>query len=277
MRSNNKKIILSTKIKTTNKFLIYCKYNFFSGVNSGLGILVFFTLAAVGMLSMLAYLATKTSGEEGSLIQTSSVMMCLGFLLLINSIASLNMTLNSNINKKVNRIFLLGGIKRHEMKNYALIYNIILLLIQALIAIIFSVIIFGIATLASDYNSFKAIINLQYFATLLLKLLSAFMLGLLMSVLLGALPKGYIKRIVMVLFFIAQYMLLSFSFGSIILADSDKVVIAWIISIIPSVSSGSIIWWNIHNWLIFVGYAYNLALISLFIWLWTIINRKLTY
>ncbi|AVN64503.1 MULTISPECIES: hypothetical protein [Mesoplasma] len=277
MRSNNKKIILSTKIKTTNKFLIYCKYNFFSGTNSGLMILVFFTLAAVGMLSMLAYLATKTNGVEGSLIKTSSVMMCLGFILLINSIASLNMTLNSNINKRINRIFLLSGIKRHEIKNYALIYNIILLLIQALIAIILSVIIFGIATLASDYNSFKAIINLQYFATLLLKLLSAFMLGLLMSVLLGALPKGYIKRIVMVLFFIAQYMLLSFSFGSIILADSDKVVIAWIISIIPSVSSGSIIWWNIHNWLIFVGYAYNLALISLFIWLWTIINRKLTY
>ncbi|ATZ21696.1 hypothetical protein [Mesoplasma tabanidae] len=273
----SKKIILSNKIKTKNKFLIYCKYNFFSGINSGLGILIFFMLDLIGMLSLFAYIVSRPNDGVDTLIKTSTVIMFIGAVLLLNTVISLNATLNKNINNKVNRIFLFAGLKRNQIKNYALIYNVILLLIQGLLAIIMSVTIFGIASLASDYNSLKQIINLQFFATLVLKLLSGFMLGLLISVLFGALPKGFIKRIVIILFFIAQYLLFTFSFGSILFMDSEKVVLAWIITIIPSVSSGSIIWWNINHWLILVGYAYNIALISLFIWLWTIINKKITY
>lgn len=93
-------------------------------------------------------------------ISTSSVIMVIGMLLLLTTVISLNTTLNYNINKRVNRIFLFGGLKRNQIKNYALIYNAILLMIQALIAIIMCTIIFGIATLSSDFNSIKAIINL---------------------------------------------------------------------------------------------------------------------
>lgn len=103
------------------------------------------------------------------------------------------------------------------------------------------------------------------------------MLGLMFCVLIGVLPKNGIRAIVISLFFIVQYSLLNFSLAIPVLIDREKIFLAWIIMMIPSVSFGIVVWWTVNHWLILVGYLYNIAFISLFIWLWTIINRKVTY
>ncbi|WP_106078929.1 hypothetical protein [Mesoplasma coleopterae] len=283
MRSNSKKMHLSAKFPTKNKFLIYFKYNFFNGFKSGFGILVLFAIALIGILCLLSYIATEFNFDEETnetFLTTGAVMMLVGALMLICAIASMKTTLNDNINKKVNRIFLFGEIKRNQIKNFALVYNAILLVAQAIITIILVSIIFGLSTAISSVNLIE-LVNLQFFATLVLKVLSAYFLGLLLSVLIQALPKkGAIKVIVIVGFFFIQYLLASVNIALIPLLIIDnfyRSIIGWILLMIPSVSSGSSFWWNANNWLIFAGYAYNIAFICLFIWLWTIQNRKATY
>ncbi|ATZ20976.1 hypothetical protein [Mesoplasma coleopterae] len=283
MRSNSKKMHLSAKFPTKNKFLIYFKYNFFNGFKSGFGILVLFAIALIGILCLLSYIATEFNFDEETnetFLTTGAVMMLVGALMLICAIASMKTTLNDNINKKVNRIFLFGEIKRNQIKNFALVYNAILLVAQAIITIILVSIIFGLSTAISSVNLIE-LVNLQFFATLVLKVLSAYFLGLLLSVLIQALPKkGAIKVIVIVGFFFIQYLLASVNIALIPLLIIDnfyRSIIGWILLMIPSVSSGSSFWWNANNWLIFAGYAYNIAFICLFICLWTIQNRKATY
>ncbi|ATQ35601.1 hypothetical protein MENTO_v1c04650 [Mesoplasma entomophilum] len=283
MKSNNKRMHLSAKFPTKNKFVIYFKYNFFNGFKSGLTILVLFAIALIGILSLLSYVATKINYDQDTnetYLTTDTVMMIIGALMLICAIASMKTTLNDNISKKVNRIFLFGEIKRNQIKNFTLVYNGILLVAQAIMTIILVSIIFGLSTVISSVKVIE-LVNLEFFATLVLKVLSAYFLGLLLSVLIQALPKkGAIKLIVIIAFFFIQYLLASANFALIPLLIIDnfyRSIIGWILFMIPSVSSGSSFWWNANNWLIFAGYAYNIAFISLFIWLWTIQNRKATY
>ncbi|ATI74092.1 hypothetical protein [Mesoplasma florum] len=283
MRSNNKKMHLSAKFPTKNKFAIYFKYNFFNGFKSGFVILSLFTIALIGTISLLSYVAVKMASvdePDKTELTVGVVMMIVGALMLVCSITSMKSTLNDNISKKVNRIFLFGGIKRYQIKNFGLIYNAILLIAQAIIATLIIIIIFGLTTAISSVKVIE-LMNLQFFATLVLKVLSAYFLGLLLSVLIQALPKkGAIKVIIIIAFFFIQYLLVSANFALIPLLLVDnfyRSIIGWILFMIPSVSSGSSFWWNANNWLIFAGYAYNITFIILFIWLWTLQNRKATY
>ncbi|ATZ18131.1 hypothetical protein [Mesoplasma melaleucae] len=273
MAKVSKKTPLSVKIQTKNKFLIYLKFNFFSSRNSGFTLTLLSAAITLGVLGIITFLAL-----ESKVITTTEIYVeIIGVILLIFSWIATTTSINYNIKNNINWIFLFGGLKRNEIKNYALIYNLIVLVIQAIIMMLLTVIVFGIVSLASSTNLMR-IVNLQFFSMLLLKVLSAYMLGLLISLVLGLFPKGIMRVLFLIAFFIVQYFLIGISTGyANIWLENNKAWLAWLMTMIPSVSSGAIIWWKVNHWFIFLGYLYNLIFIALLIWAWSVRNMKITY
>ncbi|WP_041618276.1 hypothetical protein [Spiroplasma diminutum] len=172
-------------------------------------------------------------------------------------------------------MFIFAGVSRNRLILYMFYFTFINVFSLFILFLILVFIIFGISD-ANSNNNFLSILNLNFILLFLFKLLSVisliFVYCLLRSV--------QIKRIYFIYIIIGiSYWVQAIMFSFITLAPNtqNNFLIKIILISLPTLLSGSSIWFFINNWIIYIGLAINILYIILFMYLIYVRNKAMNY